>query len=99
MALMQLLGRTKNFTKRSKKYLEEALYKSLFKEGSSKISVRRQLNQFFKCSKRIFKWEVDETLKKLHDRKLYYPALKVHVSSIRSKLGVYQGFFNVTFLC
>ncbi|KAK8550712.1 hypothetical protein V6N12_039406 [Hibiscus sabdariffa] len=76
MTLMQQLGWTKNVTKRSKKYLEEALYKSFFKEGSSKISVRRQLNQFLKDSKRIFKWEVDEILKKLHDRKLYYPSLK-----------------------
>ncbi|GMI75015.1 Ribosomal Pentatricopeptide Repeat Protein 4 [Hibiscus trionum] len=77
MAMMQQLGRTKNVTKRSNKYLEEALYHRLFKEGSSEISVRRQLNQFFKSSKRVYKWEVDDTLKKLRDRKLYYPALKL----------------------
>ncbi|KAK8627426.1 hypothetical protein V6N13_135038 [Hibiscus sabdariffa] len=64
---MQQLERTKNVTKRSKKYLEEALYQSLFKEDSSEISVRQQLNQFLESSKRVFKWEVDETLKKLHD--------------------------------
>lgn len=77
MALMQQLGRTKNATKRSKKYLEEALYHRLFKDGSSEISVRQQLNQFLKSSKRVYKWEVDDTLKKLRDRKLYYPALKL----------------------
>ncbi|KAE8722632.1 Pentatricopeptide repeat-containing protein [Hibiscus syriacus] len=77
MALIQQLGRTKNVTKRSKKYLEEALYHRLFKEGGSEINVRQQLNQFLKSSKRVYKWEVDETLKKLRDRKLYYPALKL----------------------
>ncbi|OMO78303.1 hypothetical protein CCACVL1_14502 [Corchorus capsularis] len=77
MAFMQQLGRTKNVTKRSKKYLEEALYRRLFKEGSSEISVRQQLNEFLKSSKRVYKWEVDVTLKKLRDRKLYYPALKL----------------------
>ncbi|XVE92369.1 hypothetical protein REPUB_Repub01dG0091400 [Reevesia pubescens] len=77
MALMQQLGRTKNVARRSKKYLEEALHHRLFKEGSSEISVRQQLNQFFKSSKRVYKWEVDDTLKKLRDRKLYYPALKL----------------------
>ncbi|KAF2307030.1 hypothetical protein GH714_024316 [Hevea brasiliensis] len=34
----QLFGRTKNVSKRSKKYLEEALYFRLFKEGSSELS-------------------------------------------------------------
>ncbi|XP_021292875.1 pentatricopeptide repeat-containing protein At1g60770 [Herrania umbratica] len=77
MALMQQLGRTKNVTRRSKKYLEEALYHRLFKDGSSEISVRQQLNQFLKSSKRVYKWEVDDTLKKLRHRKLYYPALKL----------------------
>lgn len=98
MALMQQLGRTKNATKRSKKYLEEALYHRLFKDGSSEISVRQQLNQFLKSSKRVYKWEVDDTLKKLRDRKLYYPALKVRIPIIiRSKLGVYKGFMRNLF--
>ncbi|KAJ0095376.1 hypothetical protein Patl1_16073 [Pistacia atlantica] len=77
MAMLQQYGRTKNVTKRSKKYLEEALYKRLFKEGSSEVSVRQQLNQFLKSSKRVYKWEVGDTIKKLRDRKLYYPALKL----------------------
>ncbi|XVF02514.1 hypothetical protein REPUB_Repub04eG0182000 [Reevesia pubescens] len=62
MALMQQLGRTKNVTRRSK---------------NSEISVRQQLNHFLKSSKRVYKWEVDDTLKKLRGRKLYYPALKL----------------------
>ncbi|KAJ4711054.1 putative Pentatricopeptide repeat-containing protein [Melia azedarach] len=77
MAMLQRFGRTKNITKRSKKHLEEALYDRLFKEGSSEVSVRQQLNQFLKSSKRVFKWEVGDTLKKLRDRKLYSPALKL----------------------
>lgn len=77
MAMLQRFGRTKNIAKRSKKHLEEALYDRLFKEGSSEVSVRQQLNQFLKSKKRVFKWEVGDTLRKLRDRKLYYPALKL----------------------
>ncbi|KAJ9169503.1 hypothetical protein P3X46_017690 [Hevea brasiliensis] len=86
MAVPQLFGRTKNVSKRSKKYLEEALYFRLFKEGSSEVSVRQQLNQFLNSSKRVYKWEVGDTLKKLRDRKLYYPALKL--SEAMSKRGM-----------
>lgn len=77
MAMPQRFGRTKNIAKRSKKHLEEALYDRLFKEGGSEVTVRQQLNQFLKSKKRVFKWEVGDTLKKLRDRKLYYPALKL----------------------
>ncbi|GLT36603.1 hypothetical protein SLA2020_109700 [Shorea laevis] len=78
MSLMQQLGRTKNVAKRStKKYLEGPLYTWLFKQGSSEVSVRQQLNQFLKSSKRVYKWEVGQTLKKLRDHKLYYPAVKL----------------------
>lgn len=77
MALRQF-SRTKNVAKRStKKYLDEALYVKLFKDGGSEKSVRQQLNGFFKSHKRVFKWEVGDTLKKLRERKLYKPALKV----------------------
>lgn len=76
MAMPQL-SRTKNIAKRSKKHLEEALYDRLFKDGSSEVSVRQQLNHFLKSSKRVFKWEVGDTVKKLRDRKRFYPALKV----------------------
>ncbi|KAJ7953575.1 Pentatricopeptide repeat-containing protein [Quillaja saponaria] len=77
MAMLQQFGRTRSVTKRSKKYLEEALYKRLFKEGSSEVSVQQQLNQFLKSRKRVYKWEVGDTLKKLRERKLYQPALKL----------------------
>ncbi|XP_015870254.3 large ribosomal subunit protein mL101 (rPPR4) [Ziziphus jujuba] len=85
MALQQF-GRSKSVTKRSKKYLEEALYKRLFKDGSSEVTVRHQLNQFIKSRKRVYKWEVGDTLKKLRDRKLYYPALKL--SETMAKRGM-----------
>ncbi|XP_022726974.1 pentatricopeptide repeat-containing protein At1g60770 [Durio zibethinus] len=87
MASMQHLGRTKNVMRRSKKYLEEALYHRLFKEGSSEISVRQQLNHFLKGSKRVYKWEVDDTLKMLRSRKLYYPALKLSETMV-TKRGI-----------
>lgn len=76
MALRQF-SRPKNVAKRSNKYLEEALYVRLFKDGSSEKSIRHQLNAFIKGHKRVFKWEVGDTLKKLRGRKLYNPALKV----------------------
>ncbi|GLT46433.1 hypothetical protein SLA2020_201810 [Shorea laevis] len=44
---------------------------------SSEVSVRQQLNQFLKTSKRVYKWEVGQTLRKLCDHNLYYPALKL----------------------
>lgn len=75
--MMQRYGRNKSVVKRSKKYLEEALYVKLFKDGGSQLSVRQSLNNFIKTGKRVYKWEVGDTLKKLRDRKLYQPALKV----------------------
>uniref|UniRef100_A0A2P2J4Z6 Uncharacterized protein MANES_13G026500 n=1 Tax=Rhizophora mucronata TaxID=61149 RepID=A0A2P2J4Z6_RHIMU len=78
MAMPRLFGRTRAIAGRSqKKYLEQPLFEKLFEEGGSELSVRRQLNQFLKSSKHVYKWEVDFTIKKLRDRKLYYPALKV----------------------
>ncbi|XP_058194434.1 large ribosomal subunit protein mL101 (rPPR4) [Rhododendron vialii] len=77
MAFMQQFKETKSVAKRSKKYLEEALYKRLFKEGSSEVSVRQQLNQFLKGRKRVYKWEVGHSLKILRSRNRFYPALKL----------------------
>uniref|UniRef100_A0A2P2J4Z0 Pentatricopeptide repeat-containing protein At1g60770 n=2 Tax=Rhizophora mucronata TaxID=61149 RepID=A0A2P2J4Z0_RHIMU len=78
MAMPRLFGRTRAIAGRSqKKYLEQPLFEKLFEEGGSELSVRRQLNQFLKSSKHVYKWEVDFTIKKLRDRKLYYPALKL----------------------
>ncbi|XP_057494311.1 pentatricopeptide repeat-containing protein At1g60770-like [Actinidia eriantha] len=77
MAFMQQFRKTKSVTKRGNKYLEEALYKRLFKEGSSEVSVRQQLNQFLKSKKRVYKWEVGHSLKILRHRNRFYPALKL----------------------
>ncbi|KAM0062396.1 putative tetratricopeptide-like helical domain superfamily [Helianthus debilis subsp. tardiflorus] len=71
-------GRTKSITKRStKKYLEEALYRRLFKDGGSDVSVRQNLNQFVKSRKKAYKWEVDHTVRILRHRNRYAPALKL----------------------
>ncbi|KAL5725056.1 hypothetical protein ACHQM5_008243 [Ranunculus cassubicifolius] len=75
--MAQLFGRTKNIANRSKKYLDEALHKKLFKEGSSDKSVRTELNQFLKSSKRVYKWEVGMSVKKLRQRKRFAPAMKL----------------------
>lgn len=75
---IQRFGKTKSLTKRStKKYLEEALYRNLFKNGGSDVTVRQNVNQFIKSRKKAYKWEVDHTLKILRNRKCYAPALKV----------------------
>ncbi|XP_023745681.1 pentatricopeptide repeat-containing protein At1g60770 [Lactuca sativa] len=75
---LQRFGRTKSLTKRStKKYLEEALYRRLLKDGGSDVSVRQNLNQFLKSKKKAYKWEVDHTLKVLRSRKRYASALKL----------------------
>ncbi|KAG0457452.1 hypothetical protein HPP92_022609 [Vanilla planifolia] len=70
--------KTKLIAKRSSKYLEEALYRRLFREGSSPASVRKELTLFLKSRKRAFKWEVGVSIRKLRDRKCFRPALKVH---------------------
>ncbi|BBG94047.1 Tetratricopeptide repeat-like superfamily protein, partial [Prunus dulcis] len=85
MALQQF-GRTKSVTKRSTKYVEQALYLRLFKDGGSDVSVRQQLNEVLKSRKRVYKWEVGDTLKKLRERKLYYPALKL--SEVMDRRGM-----------
>lgn len=60
-----------------KKYLEEALYKNLFKNGGEDQKVREQLNHFLKSHKSAYKWEVGKSLKHLRSRNLYGPALKL----------------------
>ncbi|AAB71963.1 Hypothetical protein [Arabidopsis thaliana] len=75
---MRHLSRSRDVTKRStKKYIEEPLYNRLFKDGGTEVKVRQQLNQFLKGTKHVFKWEVGDTIKKLRNRGLYYPALKL----------------------
>ncbi|KAL2344373.1 hypothetical protein Fmac_005658 [Flemingia macrophylla] len=77
MSMMQRNGRSKSVVKRSKKYLEEALYAKLFKHGGSLRNVRQNLSSFIKSRKLVYKWEVGDTLKKLRHRSLYQPALKL----------------------
>ncbi|KAL0403493.1 UNVERIFIED_CONTAM: Pentatricopeptide repeat-containing protein [Sesamum radiatum] len=77
-SFMQQFAKKKSVLKRSsKKYLEEALYKKLFKDGGEEQSVRGNLNQFLKSHKSAYKWEVGHTLKMLRGRKLYGPAVKL----------------------
>ncbi|KAJ1692731.1 hypothetical protein LUZ63_009429 [Rhynchospora breviuscula] len=70
--------KTKEIAKRSSKYLEEALYKRLFRSGISPQSVRSELETFLKSRKRVFKWEVGVTVRKLRDHKRFKPALKLY---------------------
>lgn len=77
-SFMQQFAKQKSIVKRSsKKYLEEALYRQLFKDGGEERKVREKLNVFLKSRKSAYKWEVDHTLKLLRSRKLYGPALKL----------------------
>lgn len=75
--MMLQLGRKKSVAYRSKNYLKVALYTRLFKEGSSDLSVQQRLNAFLKSGKRVFKWEVDKTIKELRRRKRYESAVKL----------------------
>ncbi|XP_072962015.1 large ribosomal subunit protein mL101 (rPPR4) [Typha angustifolia] len=78
--------RTKLVAKRSSKYLEEALYQRLFKGGSSPQSVRSELEEFLKSRKRVFKWEVGVSIRKLRTHKRFRPALKL--SEIMARRGM-----------
>lgn len=76
---MALAPKTRELAKRSGKFLEEALYRRLFREGNSPASVRNQLEEFLKSRKRVHKWEVGATIRRLRDHKLFRPALKVPI--------------------
>ncbi|XP_073032289.1 large ribosomal subunit protein mL101 (rPPR4) [Primulina eburnea] len=77
-SFMRQFEKKRSILKRSgKKYLEEALYKNLFKNGGEDQNVREQLNHFLKSHKSAYKWEVGKSLKHLRSRKLYGPALKL----------------------
>lgn len=76
-----VMRKTKQIARRSSKYLEEALYRRLFREGSAEASVKKELDGFLKSRKRVFKWEVGVSLRKLRSRRRYRPALKVSGSS------------------
>lgn len=90
--MQQFSRNTKTITKRStKKYLEEALYRKLLKDGCEETSVRQHLNEFLKSHKSAYKWEVGVSLKLLRERKLYGPALKV---KLFSDVLVDFGFYN-----
>ncbi|XP_078161593.1 tetratricopeptide repeat (TPR)-like superfamily protein [Carex rostrata] len=78
--------KTKEIAKRSSKYLEEALYKRLFRSGISPQSVRSELETFLKSRKRVFKWEVGVTVRKLRDHKRFKTALKLY--EIMEKRGM-----------
>lgn len=93
---MQQFAKKKNILKRStKKYLEEALYKKLFKEGGEEQRVAEQLNQFLKSRKSAYKWEVGQSLKVLRSRKLYRPAIKVWYTRTVYKIHNFPAFCAV----
>ncbi|KAI3976252.1 hypothetical protein MKX01_021794 [Papaver californicum] len=81
-------GRMEDIANRSNKYLEEALFRGLFQKGSEERSVRTELNQFLKSRKRVFKWEVGNTVKELRHRKLYGPALKLSEAMVKRGMGM-----------
>ncbi|CAA6673092.1 unnamed protein product [Spirodela intermedia] len=81
-----VMRKTKQIARRSSKYLEEALYRRLFREGSAEASVKKELDGFLKSRKRVFKWEVGVSLRKLRSRRRYRPALKL--SEVMSRRGM-----------
>ncbi|RAL40257.1 hypothetical protein DM860_006327 [Cuscuta australis] len=76
--MQRFSSKTKIIGKRStKKYLEEALYQRLFKDGGKENCVGKNLNEFLKSRKSAYKWEVSRSVKLLRERKLYSPAVKL----------------------
>lgn len=70
--------RAKDLARRSpKKYVEEALYRRLFRRGSTPQAVREEVDGFLDSRKRAFKWEVGVCVRRLRRQELYRPALKV----------------------
>lgn len=86
MAELSATSKSRPLLRRSKKYLEEVLYKTLFKSGSSEESVRRELNNFLKGPKKAQKWEVGVSIRKLRQRKRFSTALKL--SETMAKRGM-----------
>ncbi|KAF6157409.1 hypothetical protein GIB67_004347 [Kingdonia uniflora] len=82
------LGRSKNITGRSNDFLNGALYERLFKDGSAEKSVQTELNTFLKSSKKVYKWEVGVTIKKLRGRKCFLAALKLSEAMVKRGMNM-----------
>ncbi|KAF8732725.1 hypothetical protein HU200_015060 [Digitaria exilis] len=79
--------RVKNVARRStKKYVEEALYRRLFRKGSTPQAVREEVDGFLDSRKRAFKWEVGVCVNRMRRSALYRPALKL--SEVMARRGM-----------
>ncbi|KAL5216401.1 hypothetical protein ABZP36_007802 [Zizania latifolia] len=79
--------RVKDVARRStNKYVEEALYRRLFRRGSTPQAVREEVDGFLDSRKRAFKWEVGVCVRRLRKHALYRPALKL--SEVMARRGM-----------
>nr|CAH66166.1 H0107B07.5 [Oryza sativa] len=79
--------RVKDVARRSsKKYVDEALYRRLFRRGSTPQAVREEVDGFLDSRKRAFKWEVGVCVRRLRKQALYRPALKL--SEVMARRGM-----------
>ncbi|WVZ82760.1 hypothetical protein U9M48_029989 [Paspalum notatum var. saurae] len=79
--------RVKDVARRStKKYVEEALYRRLFRQGSTPQAVREEVDVFLDSGKRAFKWEVGVCVRWMRRNALYRPALKL--SEVMDRRGM-----------
>jgi hypothetical protein len=87
----EMATRMKDVARRStKKYVEEALYRLLFRQGSTPQVVREEVDGFLDSRKRAFKWGVGVCIRRMRRQELYRPALKVRAflsHSFRDLLG------------
>nr|GME10250.1 pentatricopeptide repeat-containing protein At1g60770 [Ipomoea batatas] len=91
--IQRFSSKTKNIGKRStKKFLEEALYRKLVKEGGRENSVGKNLNEFLKSHKSAYKWEVGRSVKLLRQRKLYSPAIKFFICALVFSTATFEIF-------
>ncbi|XP_062233709.1 large ribosomal subunit protein mL101 (rPPR4)-like [Phragmites australis] len=79
--------RVKDVARRSsKKYVEEALYRRLFRRGSTPQAVREEVDGFLDSRKRAFKWEVGVCVRRMRRHELFRPALKL--SEVMARRGM-----------
>ncbi|NP_001168600.1 Pentatricopeptide repeat-containing protein At1g60770 [Zea mays] len=79
--------RMKDVARRStKKYVEEALYRRLFRKGSTPQAVREEVDGFLDSRKRAFKWEVGVCVRRMRRNALYRPSLKL--SEVMARRGM-----------
>ncbi|XP_031499389.1 pentatricopeptide repeat-containing protein At1g60770 [Nymphaea colorata] len=79
---------TEKLARPTARLVREALYRRLFKGGTSERSVGGEINKWLKDSRRFKKWDVGKSVKDLRKRKLFNPALKLLETATRRGMNL-----------